>query len=486
MLDALTRWTDDALASLGDRLREGGLTPEILGRAESILPGRFDAWRLPVVNHRLASMKTPAADLARLFLYHGSLPVDRATELLGDHLRMLREAGVLDEEGDGVRSRLRITPVEDLLILHDPPDTVGDAVMGPGATTLRLWRAVPRPPTGRVLDLGAGAGSFALLAARSGATVTAADVTARAVGMTTLNARLNRLTVEVLEGDVAAPVADREFDLVLTQPPFVLAPPDATPVTYLHGGPTGDELSRRFLAGIPGILAPGGVALVHLEGPVGKTPLPERIRAALPDDTTSVLVLQQTAPGPDEQATAYASLHAPTPDAFGDAVSAYLAHFDALEVTAFESALVVVRRPTGEEDPLSGLTLARELPAGPGPDAGAWRSALAAMARIAAGDALLETPLHPVEGVVLEQRHALGRGELDPRLVFPPAAGVISQEVSPAAAQLIAFVDGNRTVADVVSAYATHVGASEDEVRASVVDFLRNALLGGLVRAPSP
>lgn len=486
MLDALAGWTDDALTSLADHLRDGGLGPDILGRAESILPGRFDAWRLPVVAHRLASMDSSGADLARLFLYEGALPPDRVTALLGDHVAPLREAGVLVDDGAGVRSRLRITPVEDLLILHDPPQSGGEAVMGPGATTLRLWRAAPTALPGRVLDLGAGAGTFALLAARRGAEAVATDVTARAGAMTAVNARLNGLTVDVREGDVTAPVAGDAFDVVLAQPPFVLAPPDAAPVTYLHGGPTGDAISRRFLAEIPGVLAPGGVALVHLEGPVGETPLPQRIRATIPDEATSVLVLRQGAPGPDEQAVAYASLRASTPDAFEAAVTGYLAHFDALGIEAFESALVVLRRPSGAGDPLTGLTLARELPPGPGPDASAWRSAFAAMALAASGDDLEAVRVQPVEGAVLEQRHALGGGrDLDPRLVYPPSAGVIGQEVSPGAAQLLAFVDGTRTVAEVVAAYATHAGTSDDEVRASVVDFLRNALLGGLVRVPS-
>ena len=52
MLNALTRWTDAALTSLADRLRDGGLGPEILAAGESLLPGQFDAWRLPVVTHR--------------------------------------------------------------------------------------------------------------------------------------------------------------------------------------------------------------------------------------------------------------------------------------------------------------------------------------------------------------------------------------------------------------------------------------------------
>jgi SAM-dependent methyltransferase len=494
MLDALDQWTETELRSLADRLRVGGLTPAVLSASEAILPRQFDAWRAPVVRQRLAAQGTPAADLARLFLYDDALDPARVSDLLNDHVDALLAAGVLVAGTEGVRSRVRITPVEDLLILHDPPHAGGDAVMGPGATTLRLWRSAPVPPESdahphpRMLDLGCGAGSLALLAAGRGWSAVATDVSERAARVTRVNSRLNGVTVDVRCGDVAAPVSGESFDLILAQPPFVLAPPDASPITYLHGGERGDGVTRRFLREIPTLLVPGGVALLHLEGPVEATPLPERLRAMLPDPTPTLIVLRAEAPGADAQAAAYASLRADTSRAFAAAVRGYLAHFDALGVDRFESALVVLRRPEGTSDPLTGLTLGRELPASSsGPDASMWRSALSAMTLAANPESFAGARLRRVDGTVLEERRNLdGTSDLDPRLVYPPEAGIAAQEVSPGAAQLLAFVDGERDVAGVTAAYATHVGAAEAEVRDSVVSFLRNALLAGLVRPPVP
>ncbi|MFF5144844.1 methyltransferase [Streptomyces sp. NPDC013157] len=76
-----------------------------------------------------------------------------------------------------------------------------------------------------VLDMGSGAGALALAAARRGAHVTAFDRTSRAVLATRFNARLTRLPVEVLHGDLFGPVAGRRFDLVVSNPPYVPAPP---------------------------------------------------------------------------------------------------------------------------------------------------------------------------------------------------------------------------------------------------------------------
>lgn len=79
----------------------------------------------------------------------------------------------------------------------------------------------------RVLDLGTGTGAVALAAARTGARVTAVDLSARAVLTAWLNTRLHRRRVELRHGDLAGPVAGRRFDLVASNPRT--CPPRARP-----------------------------------------------------------------------------------------------------------------------------------------------------------------------------------------------------------------------------------------------------------------
>ena len=112
----------------------------------------------------------------------------------------------------------------------------------------------------RALDLCTGSGIQALAVASQVTQVTAVDVNPRAVAMTRHNAALNGITnVEVHLGDLYAPVADQQFDLILANPPFVSSPYDDAP-TYHSGGPTGDRVLRRVIAGWSQHLRSGGRA----------------------------------------------------------------------------------------------------------------------------------------------------------------------------------------------------------------------------------
>ena len=75
----------------------------------------------------------------------------------------------------------------------------------------------PNHPTTQlhaILDLGTGSGIGALFAARAGCLVTAVDINPEAVRCARINALMNRLEerVQVLEGDLFAPVAGRRSD----------------------------------------------------------------------------------------------------------------------------------------------------------------------------------------------------------------------------------------------------------------------------------
>lgn len=129
------------------------------------------------------------------------------------------------------------------------------------------WGAAPLPPEAtagrpRALDLGTGSGIGAVFAARAGYAVTAVDVNPEAARCARINALLNGLEdrIEVLHGDLFAPVAGRCFELVLFNPPFFRG----EPTRWRDAAWRSRDVLERFAAALPGHLAPEGRALVVL------------------------------------------------------------------------------------------------------------------------------------------------------------------------------------------------------------------------------
>ncbi len=115
-----------------------------------------------------------------------------------------------------------------------------------------------------VLELGSGSGIGALTIANScdGALITAVDINPQAVRCSRINALLHghAQQIEVLRGDLFAPVAGRRFDLVLFHPPFWRGEPDSDHDRALYS----TDIAERFAAGLPAHLSAGGRSLLLL------------------------------------------------------------------------------------------------------------------------------------------------------------------------------------------------------------------------------
>lgn len=107
------------------------------------------------------------------------------------------------------------------------PFHVSDAVLIPRPDTeLLVELAIERTPTrGRVLDMGTGSGAIAVSLAhtRPDARVTALDVSEAALAVAKENATLNKASVRFLHSDWFSALAGEEFDLVVSNPPYIAA-----------------------------------------------------------------------------------------------------------------------------------------------------------------------------------------------------------------------------------------------------------------------
>jgi release factor glutamine methyltransferase len=131
-------------------------------------------------------------------------------------------------------------------------------VFVPRSDTWLLAAHARRQPQvkGAALDVCTGSGAVAVAAARAGATsVTAVDVSRRALISTRLNARLNGVTVRTRRGNLLDAVAGEQFDLNLSNPPYLPClgrPHPRGRSRHVDGGPDG----RRVIEQAPGTSGP--------------------------------------------------------------------------------------------------------------------------------------------------------------------------------------------------------------------------------------
>ena len=153
---------------------------------------------------------------------------------------------------------------------------VPDAVQPPKAGSLFFCRHLVVRPGERMLEIGAGLGLAAVLAAKAGADVVATDILPEAVGVIRTNAILNGVVLDARLGDCYAPVVGERFDAVCTNAPQMPTPPnrarwDAAAVpdsvsnnNWINSGTDGWEMLDRVIAGARRHLRPGGRLIITI------------------------------------------------------------------------------------------------------------------------------------------------------------------------------------------------------------------------------
>jgi HemK-related putative methylase len=148
---------------------------------------------------------------------------------------------------------------EALIVL---PGVLHPRLMRTGEFFALTLRREPLLHDAEVLDLGTGSGICAVVAARRAKHVTAVDLSRTAARCAQINVLLAGLEhrIEVLQGDLYAPVSGRRFDLILFNPPFVRGQPrDEADLAWRSL-----DVAERFAAALDEHLLPSGSALLLL------------------------------------------------------------------------------------------------------------------------------------------------------------------------------------------------------------------------------
>ncbi len=301
----------DFIAPLRDALHTAGFTydrvAEAIGEDAHRALGRNET--LPAL--RRTTSGGPLDTLVRLFLLQTPVSREAADRALPGLVDRLCNAGLLEQSVSEVAARMDCRPYatseagadRDLWVVSDltpgldgAPVAVGpDHVLGISSASTSLAQLTMREPVTTALDLGTGCGVQALhLAAHSGRVV-ATDVNSRALWMTRLNAELNGVEADVRDGSFFEPVAGERFDLIATNPPFVISPATGERLVYRDSGLPGDRVVEHIVRTGPDHLADGGWLQVLANWSVVEgRPWDERLGSWLRDDCDALVVQRET------------------------------------------------------------------------------------------------------------------------------------------------------------------------------------------------
>ncbi len=142
-----------------------------------------------------------------------------------------------------------------------PPSWDANHVIGVNPTSVTLSSLTVRLPVRTALDLGTGCGVQALLAARHSVHAVGVDINPRAIRVATFNARLNDIpNAEFRQGDMFERLPQETFDLVVSNPPFVISPESR--FLYRDSVLAGDGVCSETVRRVPPLLSEGGFATI--------------------------------------------------------------------------------------------------------------------------------------------------------------------------------------------------------------------------------
>lgn len=230
-----------------------------------------------------------------------------------------------------------------------------DHVLGIGRAGLTLAALTPRKPVETALDLGVGCGIQTLYLLRHVRQVVATDISTRALEFTAFNVALagvDSTRVQLRQGNLLEPVAGQRFDLIVSNPPFVITPPSVRQagLPLMEYRDAGGPILPALVRGLEDHLNPDGVAVMlgnweHREGTSWRTSVNQWIGKSL-----DAWIIQREVQDPVEYAAMWLRDGGLTPErsavAFENALAAWQEDFDSRQVSGVGMGYLVFHAPS--------------------------------------------------------------------------------------------------------------------------------------------
>lgn len=475
--DAAAAATVRALLERARYSREG--VQDVLGASGDVLARKGDR---PVLLRRLSG-EGPLDALIRLFLLDVAVAAGDGERALGtDGVDALAALGMVREEEGGLLGVVRLVPHGIVLVASDLPDEEGlhpDHVAGVHRPSITLADLTVRRDVARALDMGTGCGIQAMLAAQHAERVVATDVNERALAFAELNAALNGLeNIETRAGSFFEPVEGETFELVVSNPPYVISPENA--YVFRDSGLGRDRVSERLVGELPGFLEKGAFGTIMASWIQEGDDPSVRPRAWLEGKGCDAWILHTGVEDALTTAAAWNRDLVTDEGRFSEAVDRWTGYFRDEGIDALAYGGIVLRRRSGGTNWVRNRELpneARELPHAhverlfTGPDAAE---------RLAADEAVAAARVELVEGATLERRLRRGPdGWLESADVTLSIGIPFSAELDGFTAMFLAQLDGSHTVGEIVTALAREHDAPQDRLLASGAEIVRELLRDG-------
>ena len=402
-------------------------------------------------------------------------------------------AGVLVRSGDEIRAAFDLRPyadddsdwwvASDLTPGFDGGDrrVEPDHVLGVSPASTTLAQLAVRSAGGRALDLGTGCGVQALHLARHASAVVCTDVNPRALAAARLTARLSGIDIDRRAGSLWRPVSGETFDLIVTNPPYVVSPATDRALVYRDSGLAGDEVVRRIVTGAADHLAPGGWCQV-LANWVHRTgePWQDRVTGWVAGTGCDAWVLQREVLDPAE----YVEMWLADAGLVGHPqwhrrYDCWLAWMDQTGVEAIGLGWLSLRRTDREQPVVRVEHWPYDLEQPIGPEVAAWGRRVDSLAAVADNADLLAARASRAADVVQETYGEPGADDPQ-RIVLRRGRGVKrARPVDTVEAAFVGACDGDLAVGQVLDALAMLLDSEPAALRAAYLSVVRELVEEG-------
>lgn len=409
-------------------------------------------------------------------------------------LRELTDAGLLVAHEGEVRSRVRLEPreldgdrrgylVSDFPVLPGQGTPKAQHVVRAGGASATLSSLLVDGPVERALDLGTGCGVQALHLASRASEVYATDVNPRALELTDISCALSGVdNVHLLQGSLYEPVADQRFDLIVSNPPFVITP-DPARYPYRETEFPGDAFCAEIVRNAPDHLTEGGWCQIlanwtHTDG----TDWRERVGSWVSGTGCSGWVVQRDAQDPAEYVELWlrdACEHGTAE--YDQRYDAWVEHFEKEGVDGVGFGWICLRNDAAQDATVRMEELRHEVET----PVGSYLPSVVdgAMTAHRLTDAALLSAHVAVASDVVEERVSVP-GAPDPeRILLRQRDGTRRvAQVGTVEAALASVCDGTMPVGPLLDVIAELTGRETAEVRERTPDILRSLIAEGFFR----